>query len=281
MGNEDGSIFPRFFQPIERSSNRPPVASIRVIGGTSGKIGDIFILNGTSSTDPDGDELTYTWRLPDGSVRQGSEVRWKSDIAGRSLKVNLIVQDSVGNKGSANITLDIEDRDSTPTESEDLYGFLLCMSPFVVFIILAVILVSWLKGSKGRKLKKELLIEGIETDSSSQKVNAEVIEEPPSRSKKVMDLTPVLTTKSHEKPSRRRESSDARPRKAEPMPRSHPARETKRKELHLGKVETVTALVECPFCQNAFKARVEKYKLMSGDPFEVKCTHCGRTGEIG
>jgi hypothetical protein len=192
--------------------------------------------------------------------------------------INLVVQDIKGNKDSDPVTISVEDSGNDDRESEDLYGFLICMSPFIVFILVAVLMISWFKGSKGRKLKRELLMEGIETTGHGNRVKAEVIDEPKNTAK-VVDLTPVLSTKSHGKRVQKDDMAVTK-KKADPLP-TPPKKVDDNEKLHLGKVETVTALVECPFCNNAFKTRVERKKLMNGEPFDVKCTHCGRRGEIG
>lgn len=89
------------------SSNRPPEARV-VANPSSGDVGQLFVFDGSSSSDPDGDPLCYYWQItarPSGSVAQlsggaipaqASQVQLQADRGG-SYTVQLIVRDKLGN----------------------------------------------------------------------------------------------------------------------------------------------------------------------------------------
>ncbi len=56
------------------------------------KVGDTVILSAEPSSDPEGDELTYEWTLPDGSVLEGLEVEYVPQEGG-TFSIELVVSD--------------------------------------------------------------------------------------------------------------------------------------------------------------------------------------------
>ncbi len=99
---------------IEANINAPPTASIRIpdeplfLGGAH----DGVLFDGTGSTDPDGDLLTYYWDFGDGTKGQGPKVVHVYDTAGR-YNAKLKVQDNSGtgcDSGTDQVDLNIRQR---------------------------------------------------------------------------------------------------------------------------------------------------------------------------
>ncbi len=284
-GNEDRSVDVIRFTPSTGSGDQDPVAIARIVGSNYGDIGDEFILNGSSSFDPDGVIISYIWDLPDGSRLEGKQVRWKSSISGDGLVVTLTVQDTSGGIGTTNVTLNIKDRENTDLQTEDLYSFILCMSPIIVSLIVIVILVAWFRRSRQKKIRRQLLRMGLDADPSHEYVHAEIIDTSSkqtrgSSEKKIMDLVPVHTIHSHRSKSKDKERP-VEPKKAAPLKSVHREEAVTDRSKEIPREKEVSALVECPFCGNSFKASVNREKLMSGEPFDIKCSNCGRSGQVG
>jgi PKD repeat protein len=83
---------------IGAATNRPPVASFTVNQDHSDRA-FVLIANGTGSSDPDGDALTYTWDFGDGSKAQGPVV--SRMMSGGDWNVTLTVDDGRGGVGYA------------------------------------------------------------------------------------------------------------------------------------------------------------------------------------
>jgi hypothetical protein len=286
-GNEDRTIDPVRFTPSMETVNIAPVAEARVLGPSSGELGDVFIFNGSLSFDPDGETLTFFWELPDGSSVKGEQVRWESTISGENLIVSLVVQDTFGKAGFDNVTVTVKDPGNSDVESEDITQFLLFITPIVVTLIVIVALVAWLRGSRQKKIRRELLRMGLDTEPTATRVHAQVIESSEDETDgspeiKVMELVPIHTTKAKPKKETKVSVAPTPKRTAAPLKESMmDHHETGKVEVPLKKGNEVNALLECPFCNNSFKARVDRSKLMSGEPFRIKCPECGRSGMIG
>jgi len=69
-------------------------------------VGSPVTFDGTGSTDPDGDQLTYTWDFPDGDAASGATVQRTFDAAG-TYPVTLSVEDGLGGTDSAQVTLTV------------------------------------------------------------------------------------------------------------------------------------------------------------------------------
>lgn len=75
--------------------NRPPVATFSIGPSTTGTAPFTVFLTGTS-TDPDGDDLVYTWKFGDGSLDAEGEVLERAFTQVGTWTITLIVTDSHG-----------------------------------------------------------------------------------------------------------------------------------------------------------------------------------------
>jgi len=68
-GGKDSATVPVVITPAAAPANQPPVA--RPGGPYTGEAGQVVTFNGSASSDPDGDALTYSWDFGDGSTASG------------------------------------------------------------------------------------------------------------------------------------------------------------------------------------------------------------------
>ena len=71
--------------------NQPPVAKANE-ENIDCEVGEVIFLTAEDSYDPDGDELTYTWELPDGTIKEQMEIEYKVEEPGKQ-KIILRVSD--------------------------------------------------------------------------------------------------------------------------------------------------------------------------------------------
>ena len=92
--------------------NRSPVAAI-VANPTSGQAPLTVQFSGTSSIDPDGDTLTYTWNFGDGSMGSGATPSHTYTAPGQ-YTATLTVTDAFGNDSTASQTIFVGDTTQSP-----------------------------------------------------------------------------------------------------------------------------------------------------------------------
>ncbi|MGA1793284.1 MAG: PKD domain-containing protein [Thermoplasmatota archaeon] len=278
VGNENTEVQPVSFKPSEVDENRPPVADIKIEGGGYARtVGDDIVFDGSGSRDPDGDPLTYFWTMPDGSTFRGSSVTWKADRKGDDLEVVLIVKDSHGLSDTEKATIDVLPDDVQIYDRGDIWPFLVIAIPIVLLIIIFVVIVSMVRSGTRKRLEKRLEKIGLDpegflhsrgkgSDHGTPHSTREVHEGP-----KVHDLVPVKAEKKIDK------GSETIHEWKEPHKRKRDSREsTARKQ----EVKTVKVVIECPFCSELFKEKVEIKALKDHEVMTVKCPHCGRAGDI-
>jgi PKD repeat protein len=86
--------------------NHPPVA--RAEAETTAEAGALIAFDGTKSTDPDGDELTYAWDFGDDETTDGAEVSHIYN-GGGVFSVSLTVTDPLGLSDTATLQITITD----------------------------------------------------------------------------------------------------------------------------------------------------------------------------
>ncbi len=93
--------------------NYPPVANPG--GPYSGEVGKEITFDGSGSTDPNGDDLTYTWNLGDDSPEKTGPVVTHTFSAEGTYLATLSVDDGRGGIGSAEFTVTISPANNSPT----------------------------------------------------------------------------------------------------------------------------------------------------------------------
>ncbi len=86
--------------------NRAPTANITA-DFTKRNVTELFQFNGSRSTDPDSDLLTYSWQFGDGTVGTGMQVTHAYALAG-TYKVNLTVTDPFGASGKDRLNVTVK-----------------------------------------------------------------------------------------------------------------------------------------------------------------------------
>jgi len=92
--------------------NTPPIANFSY-SPTDPKVGDIICFNASSSHDPDGEIVNYTWDFGDGNVSYGEIVTHAYSSAG-IYNVTLTVRDDVGAENSTTLQIHIAINDTNP-----------------------------------------------------------------------------------------------------------------------------------------------------------------------
>jgi hypothetical protein len=276
------------------NDNRAPIADIKILGGSYARtVGEEMTFDASASYDPDDDPLTYTWTMPDGEVLRGKTTSWRSDGAGEDLVVTLVVKDNGGLTDEETITIDVVEDDTSIIDRSDIWTFLMLVIP-IILIILIVVLIAWfLRSSSKKRLEKRL--ERIGVDSNGVVTQTSTPSErsrdlsAKNRSPKVHD---VVAVKNKEKPHKVNAEEITQwdgPKVPElkPRPRSRekdrpqPKKNKPHKEkLHYHPPPLVKVVIECPFCSEIFKEKVDPNILKDHEVFTVKCPHCGRGGDI-
>jgi len=87
--------------------NQAPIAKIKDIE-TDWWVKDEIELSATPSSDPDGDDLEFTWRISDGRVLAGTKIKLRFIKAGK-IEVNLEAKDTKGKSGLAKKVFNVKD----------------------------------------------------------------------------------------------------------------------------------------------------------------------------
>jgi PKD repeat protein len=96
---------------IDQPANQPPVAVIN--GPTQGLVGEVLTFDSSSSSDPDGAILGYTWDFGDGATTSGGTVSHSYNTAG-NYDVILTVTDDDGLSDTSTYTLFIAEGEPSP-----------------------------------------------------------------------------------------------------------------------------------------------------------------------
>ncbi|MEA3559804.1 MAG: hypothetical protein U9R75_11175 [Candidatus Thermoplasmatota archaeon] len=272
-GNEDTSVVPIYFQPTEEDLNGMPVAVIDVEGGFFTRtVGDDVVLDGSGSYDPDGDPLTYIWTLPDGKVRRGCTITWRSDMVGDDLVVVLQVNDGHGKSSKDNISLSFMEDDVNGESGQDLLPFLIFITPFSIIVLLLVLFFVFVGKGRRKNLESRLRKVGLEMDGDGRLISTsrsghegDVV----SRTR-VLDVVPVR--------SDRKKAPDLE--KLSPVPEWESKKRGPDKKALFDEDAPVKVVLECPYCGNSFKMSVSGSVISSGSPFDIECPHCKGKGKI-
>ncbi len=275
-GNERRAVDPFNFQPTDEE-NSAPVAIIDVEGSSLRTIGETITLTGADSYDPDGDNLNYSWSLPDGSTMTGVTITWKPARAG-DLRIELTVEDGRGLSAKDTLKFIIsEPSDGPRTEGLSISDYLKIILPlFLVFMIILAI-VTFMGKSRKRRIEKKLERAGIDCrarqqywSGGSRTVQAEEVDLVPilSRSERTCEDEPPITVPGESPKPWAAPPSPSRKRDVRPKGRPSPT------------VKKVGVVLECPTCTETFRMRISKRALDRGDDIELMCPHCGYEGNI-
>ena len=259
-GNEYKSVDPISFYPRTSSGNNKPVAKITVMGGNKQRVmREDIMLSASGSFDPDGDELTYKWRMPNGKTRFGENVTWNADVAGEDLEVFLEVRDEWGLIGQDSVMITVvEDDDGeliVGLERDQLIRFMLIFAVMALLLMFLIIVAVAMKKRSRLNLEKRMEEAGFQA-SEIFGGDPGVVEE--KRASRVVDLTPV---------NKEAEVTEEEVKNLPPKPWE-------------GKKRMVRVILECPHCGETFRRRVDKSVIKSGGDLEIKCPHCGKRDRI-
>jgi len=127
-GSIDSEEISKTFNVV--AANQQPVASIAISIAGNGEVGDLITADGTGSSDPDGDTITYAWAfdaVPGGSnitddndlnsANDISSQTWTPDVAG-AYTINLTVTDEHGYASTpASASIEVAAANLAPTVS--------------------------------------------------------------------------------------------------------------------------------------------------------------------
>ena len=257
-GNEETSVDTVSFRPRTSVSNHKPVARIEILGEDSvWEFRDDIRFSASKSFDPDGDRLTYKWRMPNGKTRFGANVTWNADRAGEDLKVLLEVRDQWGLIGQDSVTVTVQEREDNGLvvglERDQLIRFIMIIAVLTLIVLILISLAVMMKKRSRRNLERRMEEAGF----PAIEVFGDREEEKRSPLSKVVDLTPVEEA----------EEVEEEVKSLPPKPWG-------------SKNKTLRVALECPHCGETFRRRVEKDMLESGGNIDIKCPHCGKRGNI-
>ena len=126
--------------------NSKPIAKISAMPQTV-FVGDELEFDGSGSSDADGESLTYTWDLGDGSSGTGKTTKHVYPEKGTYL-VTLTVTDESGNEASASVEIVIKDKstiEGQTTKSELTSGLAIAAVIAIILIMIVLFAVSMRK----------------------------------------------------------------------------------------------------------------------------------------
>ncbi|MBN1391041.1 MAG: hypothetical protein JXA22_10420 [Candidatus Thermoplasmatota archaeon] len=277
IGNEDQDVRTVMFKPTSIEDNMPPTADIRIEGGYyTRSVGEDIRFDGTGSSDPENDPMTYFWTMPDGNTYRGATVTWRAEEAGDDLEILLTVKDSGGLSDTASVTIDINEDDAFIYDNADLWPFLLISIPLVLIVLTLVLIATLFRSSARKRLERRLRSLGIDPEGfrSSREVDDREIRghvaDQRKHGPKVHDLVPVWNeeeSESVEMIHERKGSKEA----GRVDDKDASAKEEER---------SLKVVIECPFCSEVFKEKIKLDVVRKHQTFTVKCPHCGRSGDI-
>lgn len=141
--------------------NQAPIAKIKDIE-TDWRVKDEIELSAIPSSDPDGDDLEFTWRISDGRFLTGTKIKLRFIKAGKT-EVNLEAKDNKGKSGLAKKVFNVKDFQKSkdiiisglmpnPGEGEEEWLELKNLSS------VQVDLAGWVLQSKKKQTKLEIII---------------------------------------------------------------------------------------------------------------------------
>ncbi len=118
-GQLDSNPVPTSAEIALPAANRAPTAD--PAGPYSGNTGQAIRFDGSGSSDPDGDALTYSWDFGDGSIGTGASPTHTYSAAGR-YEVSLVVNDGALDSAAATTTAEVVDVVAALPDAAGLYG---------------------------------------------------------------------------------------------------------------------------------------------------------------
>jgi DNA-directed RNA polymerase subunit RPC12/RpoP len=282
-GNERPKVDSVSFLIEEAGPNKPPVAVIVVVSQAPYRVGNDIELNAESSYDPEGDDITFSWMLPDGTRRIGDSIRWRPLEEGPVL-IRLQARDHSGATNESYIELAIERPADGPIIEGNLTTFLTIALPVAFIMIMALLIVAVIRSRRRRKLELDLEEVGI-VHRPQFKTECR----PGTGGRKVLDLVPAVKPADHtpsapQKVKKRSGRTTAKtpvatvPALLEPPIARDPRRDRSDDALD-GRSARVNVTIECSCCGKAFRQLMGRDSLKDRN-LSVRCPHCGSEGEL-
>jgi hypothetical protein len=108
----------------------------KVNGPDSGVVDELITFDGSDSTDPNDDALTFRWDFGDGSSGEGKTVEHTYDEPG-DYTVTLTVEDETGLTDSYKATVTIDDKEDSDTVENDLFLYIVTGLALVLLATIA------------------------------------------------------------------------------------------------------------------------------------------------
>jgi hypothetical protein len=180
------------------------------------------------------------------------------------------------------VEIDILEDGSPRRDQGEIWPFLVTIIPLILIILLVVIVAYTFRSRSKGRLEKRLKKIGIKLDGTFlthvDESAAHHGNEPKSRphSPKVHDV--VAVKKKEKEIKLDAEEIPHLKGSVKHRPRSKPAE--KHEKLHYHPPPMVKVVIECPFCSEIFKEKVDPNLIKEHQVITVKCPHCGRGGDI-
>jgi len=124
--------------------NSPPTAQISRVGGPAGST--VVVLSGAGSSDPDDDDLSFTWMLDIASVTldDGKELHVDTgEYPAGVITIVLVVEDGMGGMDEASYDLTIEEAETPEPSRDPSYGLWIILVVIATAFVVAYAINRW------------------------------------------------------------------------------------------------------------------------------------------